>query len=153
MVFSRSMIDGVKIKKVDTHADERGFFAEMVKSGEETFHEVLQTSYSETKPGVVKGFHIHDYWEVWCIVKGQAQVVLHDMRPDSPTKGETQVILTGEDNMMVIAIPGEVAHGYKSLGPGPMGIVYHASEAYNPQNVTIRSIPHASPDIGFDWNK
>ncbi len=147
------MINGVVIKKVDVHVDERGFFAELVKFGEETFHEVLQTSYSETKPGLIKGFHIHDYWEVWSIVKGQAQIVLHDMRPDSQTKGETQVILTGEDNMMVIAIPGEVAHGYKSLGPGPMGIIYHASEAYNPKNVTIRSIPFDSPEIGFDWSK
>ena len=150
--FHIRMIEGVSIKKIDVHTDERGFFAEMVKSGEGTFHEVLQTSYSETKPDVVKGFHIHDYWEVWCVVKGHAQVVLYDMRSDSPTKGETQVVMTGEDNMMAIAIPGEVAHGYKSLGPGPMGIVYHASEAYNPKNVTIRSIPSDSPEIGFDWS-
>ncbi len=147
------MIEGVRIKKVDVHHDERGFFAELVKSGEETFHEVLQTSYSETKPGVVKGFHIHNYWEVWSVIKGKAQVVLHDMRPHSKTHGETQVILTGEDNIMVIAIPGEVAHGYKSLGPGPMGIIYHASEAYNSKNVTIRSIPFDSPEIGFDWSR
>ena len=144
-------IKDVSIKKVDIHTDERGFFAEMVKSGEETVHDILQTSYAETKPGVVKAFHIHDYWEVWCIVKGQAQVVLHDMRPESPTKGQTDVLVTGEDNRMVIAIPGGVAHGYKSLGPGPMGIVYHASEAYNPKNVTIRTIPFDSPDIGFNW--
>lgn len=145
------MINGVVIKKVEVRADERGFFAELVKFGEETFHEVLQTSYSETKPGVVKAWHIHDYWEVWCVIKGKAQVVLHDMRPDSPTKGKTDIIYTGEDNMMVIAIPGEVAHGYKSLGPGPMGIIYHASEAYDPKNVTIRTIPFDSPEIGFKW--
>lgn len=145
------MISGVSIKKVNVRSDERGFFAELVKFGEETFHEVLQTSYSETKPGVIKAFHVHDYWEAWCVVKGQAQIVLHDMRPDSPTKGQTEVIFTGEDNMMVLAIPGEVAHGYKSLGPGPMGIIYHASEAYNPNNVTIRTIPFDSPEIGFNW--
>jgi len=147
------MIDGVSIKKVVKHSDERGFFAELIKLGEDTFHEVMQTSYSETKPGVIKAFHIHNYWEVWCIVKGQAQVVLHDMRKDSPTKGQTDVIYTGEDNMMVIAIPGEVAHGYKPLGSSPMGIIYHASEAYNPNNITIRTIPHDSPEINFDWER
>jgi dTDP-4-dehydrorhamnose 3,5-epimerase len=145
-------IAGVVIKKVTEHHDERGFFAELVKSGEPTFHEILQTSYSESNEGVVKGFHIHDYWEVWSIIKGQAKVVLHDMRPDSPTKGYTQVIYTGEKEKMVIAIPGEVAHGYKSLGPGPMGIIYHASEAYNPANITIRNIPQDDPGIGFDWS-
>lgn len=145
------MIEGVVIKKVVKHSDDRGFFAELIKAGEDTFHEVLQTSYSETKPGVIKAFHIHDYWEVWCIIKGHAQVVLHDMRPNSPTKGQTDVIYTGEDNMMVIAIPGEVAHGYLPLGETPMGIIYHASEAYNPNNITIRTIPHDDPTIGFDW--
>ena len=147
------MIKYVCIKKVVVHTDERGFFAELVKFGEETFHEVLQTSYSETKPGVIKAFHIHNYWEVWCIVKGEAQVVLHDMRPDSSTKGQTDVIYTGENNMMVIAIPGNVAHGYKPLGSKPIGIIYHASEAYNPNNITIRTIPFDSPEINFDWSK
>ena len=147
------MIEGVIIKKVVKHSDERGFFAELIKSGEGTFHEVMQTSYSETNPGVIKAFHIHNYWEVWCIIKGQAQVVLHDMRKDSSTKGKTDVIYTGEDDMMLIAIPGEVAHGYKPLGDKPMGIIYHASEAYNPKNITIRTIPHDSSEINFDWTK
>jgi dTDP-4-dehydrorhamnose 3,5-epimerase len=146
------MISGVIIKKVVKHEDDRGFFAELIKFGEETFHEVLQTSYSETKPGVIKAWHIHPYWEVWCIIKGQAKVVLHDMRPDSPTNGQTDVISTGEDNMMVIAIPGEVAHGYVPLGDKPMGIIYHASEAYDPKNIKIRNIPYDDPDINFDWN-
>ncbi len=147
------MINGVVIKKIDVHTDERGFFAELVKFGEETFHEIKQTSYSETKPGIIKAFHIHDYWEVWCIVKGEAQVVLHDLRPNSATQGKTDIILTGEQNLLVIAIPGGVAHGYKTLGAKPMGIIYHSTEAYNPENITIRTIPYDSQEINFDWNK
>ncbi len=147
------MIKDVVIKKVVKHSDERGFFAELVKFGEDTFHEILQTSYSETKPGVIKAWHIHDYWEIWCIIKGKAKVVLYDMRPKSPTKGEFQEIYTGEDNMVVIAIPGEVAHGYKPLGKKNMGIIYHAAEAYSPENITIRTIPYDDPTIDFDWSK
>ncbi len=146
------MIKDLVVKKLKVNPDERGFFAEIVKEGEEAFHDILQTSYSEVKPGIIKGFHIHDYWEIWCVIKGNAQVVLHDMRPDSPTKGQTEVIHTGEGNLMAIAIPGRVAHGYKSLGPDPMGIIYHSGEAYNPDNITIGNIPFDSPEIGFDWN-
>ena len=145
-------IDGVVIKEVVKHEDERGYFAELVKQGEPSFHEVLQTSYSVVKPGVIKGFHIHDYWEEWAVVRGKAFVVLHDMRPDSKTFGVTQTLTTGEDSMTVIAIPGEVAHAYKSVGPDAMGIVYHAGEAYNPDNITIRNIPLDDPTIGFDWH-
>lgn len=79
--------------------------------------------------------------------------IIKHSRTDSPTKGKTQIIHTGEDNMMVIAIPGEVAHGYKSLGNKNMGIVYHASEAYNPKNITIRTIAFDDPEINFDWSK
>jgi len=147
------MIDGVVIKKVKKNSDKSGFFAELVKFGEKTFHEVLQTSYSETKPGIIKAWHIHDYLEVWCIVKGYAKVVLYDMRHDSKTFGETQVINTGEDNMMVIAIPGNVAHGYKTIGRKSLGIIYHSSQTYNPKIKNIREIPFDDPGINFDWNK
>ena len=148
-----NMILGVQIKKVVKHSDARGFFSELVKFGEKTFHEVLQTSYSETKPGAIKAWHVHDYWEVWCVIKGEAKVVLHDLRPDSPTFKKTQIIYAGEDNLKVIAIPGNVAHGYKPLGKKAMGIFYHASEAYKPENKTIRTIPADDPAIGFDWSK
>lgn len=147
------MIQDVYTKKVIKHVDERGFFAELVKSGEKTFHEVLQTSYSETKSGVVKAWHIHDYWEIWCIIKGRAKVVLYDMRPDSKTYGQTQVIYTGEDNMLVISIPGNVAHGYKVIGRKNLGIIYHSARAYNPKNKTIREIPFDEATINFDWSK
>ncbi len=147
------MIKGVVIKKVIKHSDERGFFAELIKFGEKSFYEVLQTSYCETKPGIIKAFHIHDYWEIWCVIKGQAKVVLYDMRPDSPTRSKTQIIYTGEDNMMLVAIPGGVAHGYKPLGKKTMGIIYHASEAYNPKKITVRNIPFDDATINFDWSK
>lgn len=147
------MIKGVIVKKVVKHSDEKGFFAELVKFGEETFHEILQTSYSETKPGVIKAWHIHGYWEVWCIIKGKAKVVLYDMRPRSKTFGKTQIIYAGEDNMLVIAIPGEVAHGYKPLGRKNMGIIYHSEKAYSQKEITIREIPFDDPAINFDWSK
>jgi dTDP-4-dehydrorhamnose 3,5-epimerase len=146
------VIEGVATKRVVKYEDDRGFFAELVKAGEETFHAVHQTSYSETRPGVIKAFHVHDYWEVWCVIKGQAQIVLHDLRPGSPTRGQTDVIVASEAELLVIAIPGGVAHGYTPIGDTPMGILYHASEAYNPLNPTIRTIPYDDPGIDFRWS-
>lgn len=147
------MIEGVTIKEVHRHCDEEGFFAELVKSGEATFHGIKQTSYSETRPGVIKAFHRHPYWEMWCVVKGRAKIVIADIREGSPTKGNTEVIITGEDDMKVIAIPPGVAHGYQVLGDSPMGIIYHAEEPYDPAQPKIEHLPHDSPLIGFDWSK
>jgi dTDP-4-dehydrorhamnose 3,5-epimerase len=147
------LIEGVVVKQPIKHEDERGFFVELLKCGEDSFHDVLQTSYSETRPGVIKAFHVHDYWEVWCVIKGRAQIVLHDLRPGTTTTGQTDVIIAGEDDMKVVAIPGGVAHGYMPLGNQPMGILYHASEAYVPGNGAIRSLPYDDPTINFIWGK
>ncbi|MDO8183833.1 MAG: dTDP-4-dehydrorhamnose 3,5-epimerase family protein [bacterium] len=146
------MIKDVTIKKVTQYHDDRGFFTEMAKFGEETFHEIKQTSYAETYPGVIKAFHWHKkQWDIWCVVKGQAKVVLYDLRADSSTKGETQVVYAGERNMVVIAIPIGVAHGYQVIGSKPMGIVYHTTEAYDPADPDEERIPFDDPKINFDW--
>lgn len=147
------MIEGLVVKKVIVHSDGEGFFAELVKFGEETFHEIRQTSYSETRPGAIKAFHYHPYWETWCVVKGRAKIVIADIRDGSPTKGDIQVIMTGEDDMQVIAIPPGVAHGYQVLGDSPMGIIYHAEEPYDPAHPKIEHLPQDTPLIGFDWTK
>lgn len=147
------MIKDVGIKKLTLHCDDRGFFTEVLKFGEETYHPVKQTMYSETLPGIIKAFHWHKRkWDIWFIVKGMAQVVLYDLREDSPTKGETQVIYAGEKNFLLIAIPPYVAHGYRVLSQSPLGIFYHTTESYNPNDPDEERIPLDSPQIGFDWD-
>ncbi len=147
------MIKDVAIKQIKKFADDRGFFAEIIKSGEETFHEVKQTSYTETYPGVIKAFHWHKkQWDVWFVVKGMAQVVLHDLREDSETKGETQVICAGENNPVLISIPPGVAHGYRVLGNDKVGLFYHTSEAYDSADPDEQRIDFDDPKIGFDWS-
>lgn len=146
------MIEGVKIKPIKRFADDRGFFSEIIKFGEETFAEVKQTSYTETYPGVIKAFHWHKkQYDVWFPVKGNMQVVLCDMRDDSPTKGETQVIYAGESNPQLILIPPYVAHGYRVLGSKPASLFYHTSEAYDPANPDEERIAWNDSEIGFNW--
>jgi len=146
------MIDGVAVKQMKRWCDDRGFFSEVIKFGEETFHEVKQTSYTETFPGVIKAFHWHKkQWDVWFVLRGMAQVVLYDCRDDSKTKGETQIIVCGEDNPVLISIPPGVAHGYRVLGQERVGLLYHTSEAYNPQEPDEFRISFDDPQINFDW--
>jgi dTDP-4-dehydrorhamnose 3,5-epimerase len=146
------MINDVSVKQLKKYCDDRGFFAEIIKDGEETFHEVKQTSYTETQPGVIKAFHWHKkQWDVWFVVRGMAQVVLHDLRDDSSTRGETQVIFAGADNPVLISIPPGVAHGYRVIGNEKVALFYHTSEAYNPESPDEERIDFDDPSIGFDW--
>lgn len=147
-------IDGVYVKRIVRHTDERGYFAELFKQGEPGFHTIAQTSYSLIKPGVVKAFHHHDYWETWVVIEGDAKIVIHDTRDGSPTKGATQVIYAGQNEPVVVSIPPNVAHGYKAVGEKECGMLYHAEEAYDPSRKDqIGTIPQDSADIGFDWKQ
>ena len=147
------MIHGVRIKKLLLHADDRGFFTEALKFGEETYADIKQTSYTETYPGVIKAFHWHKrQTDIWCVIRGMAQVVLHDLREESETKGHTEVLHTGEKNYLLISIPPGVAHGYRVLGEDRVGLFYHTTEAYDPQNPDEERISWDDPQIGFDWS-
>ena len=147
------MIDGVKIKEIDYKSDDRGFFAEILKEGEDSYSEIKQTSYTETYPGVIKAFHWHKkQTDIWFVVSGSAQVVLYDLREDSETKGETQVIYAGDSNRVLISIPPGVAHGYRVLGEETVKLFYHTTEAYNSEHPDEERIPYDDPAIGFDWS-
>jgi len=146
------MIDGVHIKKVTKHEDPRGFFAELMKEGDPGFHPVMQTSYSLSAPGVVKAFHFHNYHESWCVLQGRAHVVIYDNREDSPTYKETQVLELNSEAPMVLSIPPKIPHGYKVIGTEPVGMLYHAEEAYDPSRPDqIGIIAEDDPAIGYDW--
>jgi dTDP-4-dehydrorhamnose 3,5-epimerase len=146
------MIDGVVMKTCTVHADDRGALIEILRDDEPVFREVKQTTYTVAYPGVIKAFHWHKrQWDVWFMVAGMAQVVLYDLREDSPTCGETQVIYMGVRKPQVVAIPPGVAHGYRTLGTEPAALLYHTTERYDPADPDEMRIPFDDPRIGFDW--
>jgi len=54
------MIEGVMTKELTTHADERGFFREIIRITDDFFAEGFgQLSHSLMYPGVSKAWHIH----------------------------------------------------------------------------------------------
>ena len=146
------MIYGVKIKNIKRYHDDRGFFSEIIKFGEETFKQIKQTSYTETYPGVIKAFHWHKkQYDVWFPVKGQIRIALYDLRQGSPTQGEKQEIFAGQTNPVLVLIPPGVAHGYQVLGQQTAGMFYHTTEAYDPANPDEQRISFDDPRVNFDW--
>ena len=88
------MIDGVVLKDLVTHPDERGFFREIIRFSDEFFAEGFgQWSHSLMYTGVAKAWHIHKVQVDWWYVPiGALKVALHDTRSDSPTHRETMEI-------------------------------------------------------------
>jgi dTDP-4-dehydrorhamnose 3,5-epimerase len=86
------------------------------------------------------------------VVRGALQVVLHDLREESATKGETQVVYLHDQDYKLLTIPPGVAHGYRVLGNEPALLLYHTSLPYDPKNPDEERIPFDSPEIAFDWS-
>ncbi len=147
------MIDGVVIKQLVTHTDERGFFREVIRTTDEFFGEGFgQFSHSLVYAGVVKAWHFHRVQTQWTYVAcGVLKVALHDCRPDSPTYRQTMEFLIGDNQpAQVYSLPAGVAHGYRCLS-GPAHVLYVTSGVYDATDEG--RLAHDEVDIGYDWTK
>jgi dTDP-4-dehydrorhamnose 3,5-epimerase len=147
------MIEGVCLKDLVTHVDERGFFREILRNTDECFSPGFgQLSHSLVYAGVTKAWHLHRKQTQWNYVAlGLIKVVLHDTRPESPTFRETMEFLAGDNQQArVYVFPPGVAHGYKGIH-GPVHMIYVTSGTYDLDD-ELR-LPHDDPGIGYVWAK
>lgn len=146
------MIDGVKIVPLKIFPDERGAIMHGVRADNilNSFGEVY---FSKIYQDAIKGWHVHETLILnYICVFGQVKLVLHDLREDSSTKGETQEIFMGMDNYCMVHIPPGIANGTKSLW-APYSIVCNvASESHDP-NLKYRRIHPDEGLIKYDWER
>lgn len=157
------MIEGVKIKKLKVWKDKPdldqpevkpGFLMEVLRADEGLLKEFGQTTFTVAYKGTIKAFHWHKKQDdLWFVATGRAMIVLHDLRKDSKTYGETQVIYAGKDDYKLILIPTGVAHGYKVLSDEPVLLFYHTTKPYNAQSPDEERIPWNDPKINFNWEQ
>ncbi len=150
------MIEGVQLKQLTSHADEHGFFREVLQVTDiESFG---QLSWSLKHQGTIKAWHIHKIqWDYWLVAFGVMKAVLCDMRHTTwlpiPNKIIEQLefseyLLGDNQPAQVLSIPPGVAHGLKVL-QGPAHLFYVTSHVYNPDDEG--RIPHDA--LGYDWHK
>ena len=143
------MIDGIKIVKLSTHGDERGFFREIFRFSEQ-FNgvPVSQLSHSKVNEGVVKAWHGHVYQSQWnYVVSGQIKVGLYDNRRDSATFRETTEFVAGDwVEPIAYFFPPGVLHGYKCT-QGPLQIIYVTSGVYDLKD----EIRNTNKDLNIDY--
>lgn len=147
------MIEGVIIKELKTYPDERGYFREIIRRTDELFKEGFgQWSISHMYTGVIKAWHIHKkQTDWWYVQSGLIKVALYDARKDSPTRGQLQEILMGDNQTpIVLRVPPGVAHGCKCIS-GPSFLFYITSNIYDPSDEG--RIPYDDAAIGYDWIK
>jgi dTDP-4-dehydrorhamnose 3,5-epimerase len=150
-------IEGATVKELRRFPDERGFFEEIIRASDPFFKGFAQFSWCRRREGTITAWHLHpNQWDWWFVPHGVMKAVLHDLRNDSPTCGNTLEIYLGENTTeRVLAIPNGVAHGYKVM-QGPAELFYVTSHEYNrehpaPPAGEERRLAHDDPSIGYDW--
>ena len=151
---SGSLISGVKAASFPLWPDDRGYFLEVARIGKGLIGsfdpKTTQVSAALSYPGTIKAFHFHRHQtDYWAPVQGMLQVVLADLRKNSPTFGDRNTLYLGALRPWQLIIPPGVAHGYKVIGETPAMLVYVTDRNYDPADEG--RIPYNDPGIHYDW--
>jgi dTDP-4-dehydrorhamnose 3,5-epimerase len=149
------LIAGVQVSPLTIRPDDRGYFEEVFRLGQGLAQAMLsakrlQVSAALSYPGTIKAIHYHlRQTDLWTPVMGLLQVMLYDLRMDSPTFGQLNTFYTGVLRPLQILIPPGVGHGYKVLGTESALLVYATDQFYDPSDEG--RLPWDDPDVHYDW--
>jgi dTDP-4-dehydrorhamnose 3,5-epimerase len=148
------MIDGVQVKKLTVHPDERGRLMEILRNDDPMFQQFGQVYLTTAYPGVVKAWHYHKVQtDHFATVHGMMKVVLYDAREDSPTHGEVNEFFTGIHNPALIRIPNFVYHGFKCVSDNEALLINLPTEVYNYADPDEHRVAPDDPSIPYDWSR
>src|SRR5437867_11376795 len=125
-MFKKEEIDGVVIKDLIKHRDERGWLTEIFREDEIAEDCMPVMAYvSMTEIGVARGPHEHgDQVDNFALLgPSNFKVYLWDNRQGSPTYMSRLVIYAGEDGPKSVSIPAGGVHAYKNVGDKPGMVV------------------------------
>ncbi|MBK8803369.1 MAG: dTDP-4-dehydrorhamnose 3,5-epimerase family protein [Fibrobacteres bacterium] len=154
MKFSATRFSGVFVLEPFRHQDHRGHFSKLLRAPdleaaglESNFPETFVTWSSRN---VLRGLHFqappHGHAKLVSCLAGSVLDVILDLRPDSPTCGESLPFHLGGDRSPVLYLPDGIAHGFLALEDGSC-MHYQTSTVNVPSHDTgIRW-----DSFGFEW--
>lgn len=146
------MIKGVKMKKLNIHADERGNLMEILRKDDVMFKNFGQVYLTTTYPQVIKAWHLHKKQsDSICCIRGMIKLVLYDGRLGSDTLGEVNEFFLGTHNPVLVQIPKEVYHGWKCISQEEAMIINIPDFLYHAQEPDEYRLPYNSELIPYDW--
>lgn len=103
-----------------TMTDDRGFFRETVrvKHLEEAIGKpfsVVQVNHARSTKGTLRGIHIAPWNKLIYVTRGTVQSVVVDLQKDSPTFGQYESFIIGEEKKTSIFVPAGYGNAYLVL--------------------------------------
>lgn len=134
----RKLPDGVHTRDLVIHTDDRGEVMEMMDlRWQFTDDPLVFAYYFSIRPGWAKGWGMHrKHQDRYCLLRGEARLVLYDSRENSPTHGLISEIYLTEKRPQLINIPEGIWHADENICDREVLVVNFPSIPYD----------HADPD-------
>ena len=156
MPFIPTPIPGLLVFEPQVWADERGYFFEAFNA--ETFKAVgieanfVQDNQARSTFGVLRGLHYQlDSFaqaKLVRVLEGEVLDVVVDIRPQSPTYGQSYSIRLSAENKKQLFVPRGFAHGYVVLSP-TAEFFYKCDNFYSKAHEG--GIHYNDPLLQIDW--
>lgn len=141
------MLEGIKIKPLKRHFDERGSFTELMRIDWKEIleeDEFVQANLSISYPGIIRAWHRHrrDQVDYFICLKGAIKICAYD----DETKGLDEIISTGQIPQ-IVRIPGKYWHGFKAIGNEHAWLLYFVNKLYDYEKPDEERTPWNTPTI------
>jgi dTDP-4-dehydrorhamnose 3,5-epimerase len=125
------MLNGIIIKPIKRLPDERGFFTEIMrKDWKDLFgnDSIEQANLSLTFPGTIRAWHRHlkGQTDYFIALKGAIKICAFDEETE-----ELNEIISSDQNLQAVRIPGYYWHGFKALGNERAILLYFTTRLYD----------------------
>lgn len=140
-------LPGVVIVEPAVHGDERGFFYESFNQARFAENGIdasfVQTNVSRSRRGVLRGLHYqwpNPQGKLVSVLDGEVYDVAVDIRPDSPTFGQSVAVMLSGNNKRHLWIAPGYAHGFCVVSDEAT-FAYQCTTLYDP-----------AADAAIRWN-
>lgn len=155
MRISKTEIEGLWIIEPDVFQDERGYFLEIFHADRYHLpgaHPFVQDNEAKSNKGVLRGLHfqkgVHAQGKLVRVVTGMVYDVAVDIRPESPTYGQSYGVILSGENKKQFWVPRGFAHGYLVMEDNTI-FSYKCDNAYN--KAAEGGIRYDDPELSIAW--
>jgi dTDP-4-dehydrorhamnose 3,5-epimerase len=149
-------LSGLLLLYLPVWRDERGFFIERFHAADFRALDLpvgfVQDNHSRSRPDVLRGLHYQDdppQGKLVGVTRGRIWDVAVDIRPSSPTFGQSVSLELNETDGLLFWIPPGFAHGFCVLGNEPADVVYKVDAPYNPTGE--KGIFWGDANLAIEW--
>jgi dTDP-4-dehydrorhamnose 3,5-epimerase len=147
------LIDGVIATAVIPKTDPRGALFELLTTRDASIDPIVHVYQVVAEPGSIRAWVYHRHQNDRLVyTNGCFEVVLYDIRPDSPTMNTLNVFHIGEEQPCLLDIPPFVIHGVCNTGATSAFFMNMPTHVYDPDAPDKHRLPWNDPRIPYAFD-